>query len=210
MTRLVQHWKQRARQLRTEVYAVYVAYRDPRVPWHARLFAACVVGYAFSPIDLIPDPIPILGYVDDLILIPLGIKLALAMIPTEVMAESRESRKSAGHHPSGQTGQSSRRCCHCGDLVCVGGCDHRRYGASFQGLITCTATQRVELTRLAYHAAQHAHAADRLPRRVLRCLALVSRLWAEYTCRQSCLACCSSGFSIAPCLPYRLARHGGG
>lgn len=90
VTRFVQRWKQRARQLTAEVYAVYVAYRDPRVPWYARLFAACVVAYAFSPIDLIPDPIPLLGYVDDLILIPIGIKLALAMIPPEVMAESRE------------------------------------------------------------------------------------------------------------------------
>src|SRR5512139_3727555 len=84
-----ERWKQRARQLKVEVYALYLAYRDPRVPWYARLFAACVVGYAFSPIDLIPDPIPVLGYLDDLILIPLGVKLALAMIPAQVLAESR-------------------------------------------------------------------------------------------------------------------------
>ena len=90
MSRFVERWKRWGQQLKTEAYVVYVAYRDPRVPRYARLFAACVVGYAFSPIDLIPDPIPILGYVDDLILIPLGIKLALSMIPTEVMAESRE------------------------------------------------------------------------------------------------------------------------
>ena len=89
LARFAQRWKQWARQLKTEVYAIYVAYRDPRVPWYARAVAACVVAYAFSPIDLIPDPIPILGYVDDLILIPLGIKLALLMIPAEVMAESR-------------------------------------------------------------------------------------------------------------------------
>ncbi len=87
--RLTQHWKQWAGQLKTEVYAIYVAYRDPRTPWYARVFAACVVAYAFSPIDLIPDPIPVLGYLDDLILIPLGVKLALALIPPEVMAESR-------------------------------------------------------------------------------------------------------------------------
>jgi uncharacterized membrane protein YkvA (DUF1232 family) len=59
------------------------------VPWYARLFAACVVAYAFSPIDLIPDPIPVLGYLDDLVLIPLGIWLALKMIPPEVMADCR-------------------------------------------------------------------------------------------------------------------------
>lgn len=64
-----------------ETYALYLAYRDPRVPWYARVFAALVVGYAFSPIDLIPDPIPILGYLDDLILVPLGIALAVRMYP---------------------------------------------------------------------------------------------------------------------------------
>jgi uncharacterized membrane protein YkvA (DUF1232 family) len=83
-------WKQRARRLKIETYAICLAYKDPRVPWYARVFAACVVGYAFSPIDLVPDPIPILGYVDDLILIPLGIMLALKMIPQSVMSECRE------------------------------------------------------------------------------------------------------------------------
>ena len=85
--------KNKARQLKTEVYAIYLAYKDPRVPWYARILAVCVVGYAFSPIDLIPDPIPILGYLDDLILVPLGIALALKMIPKEVMAEYREQAK---------------------------------------------------------------------------------------------------------------------
>jgi uncharacterized membrane protein YkvA (DUF1232 family) len=89
-------WKQRARQLKVETYAVWLAYKDPRVPWYARVFAACVVGYAFSPIDLIPDPIPVLGYLDDLVLIPLGIALALRMIPPEVMAECRERAEAAG------------------------------------------------------------------------------------------------------------------
>lgn len=75
--------------MKIEVYTIYLAYKDPRVPWYARIFAACVVGYAFSPIDLIPDPIPILGYLDDLILVPLGIVLALKMIPKEVLVECR-------------------------------------------------------------------------------------------------------------------------
>jgi uncharacterized membrane protein YkvA (DUF1232 family) len=88
-------WKQRARQLKTEVYALYLAYKDPRVPWYARLFAACVVGYAFSPIDLIPDPIPVLGYLDDLVLVPLGITLAVKMIPAPVLAECREQAQVA-------------------------------------------------------------------------------------------------------------------
>jgi len=82
-------WKQRARQLKAETYALYLAYRDPRTPWFAQIFAAIVVGYAFSPIDLIPDFIPVLGYLDDLVLVPFGIWLALKMIPPEVMAESR-------------------------------------------------------------------------------------------------------------------------
>ena len=82
-------WKQRARALKVEVYALYLAYRDPRVPWYARIFAACVAGYAFSPIDLIPDFIPILGYLDDLVLIPLGVMLAVRMIPPDVLAECR-------------------------------------------------------------------------------------------------------------------------
>ena len=88
--RPIEKWRQRARQLKVEVYAIYLAYKDPRVPRPARLFAACVVGYAFSPIDLIPDFIPVLGYLDDLVLIPLGITLALKMIPPTVLVECRE------------------------------------------------------------------------------------------------------------------------
>ena len=90
MPQFLERWKQRAARLKIETYALYLAYRDPRVPLPARIFAACVVGYAFSPIDLIPDFIPILGYLDDLILVPLGIKLALRMIPENVLLESRE------------------------------------------------------------------------------------------------------------------------
>jgi uncharacterized membrane protein YkvA (DUF1232 family) len=93
MAPFIEQLRQRAKELKVELYAIYVAYRDPRVPWYARIFAACVVGYAFSPIDLIPDPIPVLGYLDDLILVPLGIKLALLMIPANVMDESREKAK---------------------------------------------------------------------------------------------------------------------
>lgn len=89
MRTFFENWKDQTKRLKVEVHALYLAYRDPRVPWHARIFAALVVGYAFSPIDLIPDFVPILGYLDDLILIPLGIKLALSLIPKEVMEESR-------------------------------------------------------------------------------------------------------------------------
>ena len=83
-------WKERVRLLRVEVYALYLACRDPRVPWYAKAFAACVVAYAFSPIDLIPDPIPVLGQLDDLVLVPLGVLLARRMIPKPILAECRE------------------------------------------------------------------------------------------------------------------------
>jgi uncharacterized membrane protein YkvA (DUF1232 family) len=89
-----------AQRLKLEVYALYLAYKDPRVPWYARLFAACVAGYAFSPIDLIPDPIPILGYLDDLVLIPLGVLLARRMIPDVVLAECREKAKDLAERPT--------------------------------------------------------------------------------------------------------------
>jgi uncharacterized membrane protein YkvA (DUF1232 family) len=93
MSELIEQWKEHARGLKAEVYALYLAYKDPRTPWYAKVFAAVVVGYAFSPIDLIPDPIPVLGYLDDLILIPLGAYLAVKMIPLQVMADSREKVK---------------------------------------------------------------------------------------------------------------------
>ena len=82
--------KRWASRLKAEVYALYLAYRDPRVPLYARVFAAIVVGYAFSPIDLIPDVIPVLGYLDDLVLVPLGVALAIRMIPAHVLVECRE------------------------------------------------------------------------------------------------------------------------
>ena len=88
-SKFLEMWKQKAWQLKIQVYALYLAYRNLRTPWYARLVAAIVVGYALSPIDLIPDFIPVLGYLDDLILVPLGIKIALKLIPEEVMAESR-------------------------------------------------------------------------------------------------------------------------
>jgi uncharacterized membrane protein YkvA (DUF1232 family) len=91
--KLTERLKRWARRLKTEVYALYLAYKDPRVSSYARVFAACVVGYAFSPIDLIPDPIPVLGYLDDLVLIPLGIALAIRMIPSGVLAECREKAR---------------------------------------------------------------------------------------------------------------------
>jgi uncharacterized membrane protein YkvA (DUF1232 family) len=87
--RTIERWKQKSRHLKIEIYALYLAYRDPRVPWYAKAFVALVVGYALSPIDLIPDFIPVLGYLDDLVLIPLGVAVALKMIPEKVMEDCR-------------------------------------------------------------------------------------------------------------------------
>ena len=84
------HWKQRARDLKQEIHALALACKDPRVPWYAKVLVGCVVAYALSPIDLIPDFIPVIGYLDDLILVPLGIYLLLKLIPDEVMAQCRE------------------------------------------------------------------------------------------------------------------------
>lgn len=86
---LLARWKQRAKLLTLEIRALSIAYLDPRVPWYAKVFMAVVIGYAISPIDLIPDFIPVLGYLDDLILLPLGIYLAVKMIPQGIMEECR-------------------------------------------------------------------------------------------------------------------------
>jgi uncharacterized membrane protein YkvA (DUF1232 family) len=88
-------WKKKARDLEMLTTALVFAYRDPRTPWYAKAFVAVIVAYAFSPIDLIPDFIPVLGYLDDFIIIPFGVTLALKMIPAEVMEESKI--KAAAH-----------------------------------------------------------------------------------------------------------------
>jgi uncharacterized membrane protein YkvA (DUF1232 family) len=88
-----QQWRKRAGELKTEIYAIYLAVKNPKVPWYAKGLAACVVAYALSPIDLIPDFIPVLGVLDDLILVPLGISIVIKMIPAEVLAECREKAR---------------------------------------------------------------------------------------------------------------------
>ena len=92
-----------AGRLKTELRALYLAYGDPRVPTHARVLAIVVVAYAFSPIDLIPDAIPILGYLDDLLLVPLGIAIAVRMIPRHVLAECRERAQTLAARPVNRT-----------------------------------------------------------------------------------------------------------
>jgi uncharacterized membrane protein YkvA (DUF1232 family) len=100
VSRVFRSWVQRARQLKRETYAVYLAMRDPRAPWPARIVAGLVVAYAFSPVDLIPDFIPVLGYLDDLIIVPLGIALTIKLLPPEVLAEARQ--RAAAAPPAGK------------------------------------------------------------------------------------------------------------
>jgi uncharacterized membrane protein YkvA (DUF1232 family) len=93
---LLKRLKQRARALKNEAVAVYLAARDPRTPWYAKALIFFVVAHTFSPIDLIPDFIPILGYLDDLIITPGGLWLAVRMIPPEVLAEARITAATQG------------------------------------------------------------------------------------------------------------------
>jgi uncharacterized membrane protein YkvA (DUF1232 family) len=92
-----------ALSLKRDVHAIYLASRDPRVPWYAKVVAGCVAVYALSPIDLIPDFIPVLGYLDDVIIVPLGILLVLNLVPPEIMAEHRAAA-SAAQRPISKAG----------------------------------------------------------------------------------------------------------
>jgi uncharacterized membrane protein YkvA (DUF1232 family) len=94
-------WKQRARRLSAQTYALYLAYRHPRTPWYAKAFAALIVGYVFSPIDPIPDFIPGVGLLDELVVVPIGVLLAAKMILPDVFEECREKARevAAGEKP---------------------------------------------------------------------------------------------------------------
>lgn len=91
----MQEWKQQVRKLKKQTYVIYLACKDARVPWYARALAAIIVAYALSPIDLIPDIIPIIGYLDDLILVPLGIVLVVRMIPPKILEDCRQQAEAA-------------------------------------------------------------------------------------------------------------------
>ena len=101
---LVESWfqkfKDKAREIRGQTFTLYQAYRHPATPWYAKVFAAVVVAYAFSPIDFIPDFIPVLGYLDDILLVPLGIMLAMKMIPEEALLSAREQAEKELENPS--------------------------------------------------------------------------------------------------------------
>ncbi|MBD0270558.1 MAG: DUF1232 domain-containing protein [Acetobacteraceae bacterium] len=96
--------KDRARAVRRDVHALWLAARDPRTPWYARAFALAVAAYALSPIDLIPDFVPVLGYLDEVILLPPAILLAIRLVPPEVMAEHRATAAAAQAKPVSRAG----------------------------------------------------------------------------------------------------------
>ena len=96
----LQDW---AQSIRRDVHAIYLAARDPRTPWYAKALAVCVAGYALSPIDLIPDFVPVLGYLDDLVIVPLGILAVLKLIPAEVMADNRAAAARTAGRPVSRT-----------------------------------------------------------------------------------------------------------
>jgi uncharacterized membrane protein YkvA (DUF1232 family) len=97
-------WIERARGLKRETAVVLAAARDPRLPWPVKLLAFSVVAYALSPIDLIPDFIPVLGHLDDVILVPLGIWLVVRLIPPRILAEHRAAAAAAGRPGRSITG----------------------------------------------------------------------------------------------------------
>jgi uncharacterized membrane protein YkvA (DUF1232 family) len=104
MSQRARHW---ALLVKRDVHAIYCAARDPRVPCYAKALAICVAGYALSPIDLIPDFVPILGYMDDVIIVPLGILIVVELIPPEIMAEHRALAAAT----QGRVRESYRRNC---------------------------------------------------------------------------------------------------
>src|SRR5690349_13135744 len=100
---MLESWKKWAKTIKRDAHALYLAARDPRVSWYAKALAFAVAAYAASPIDLIPDFIPVLGYLDDLLIVPLGIMLVIRLIPPEIMAEHRALATAAQDRPVSRT-----------------------------------------------------------------------------------------------------------
>jgi uncharacterized membrane protein YkvA (DUF1232 family) len=99
-TEMIETAKQWARKIKSDVVVLYIAGRDPRTPWNAKAVAIAVAAYAISPIDLIPDFIPVVGYLDDIIIVPIGIMLAVRLIPVDLMAEFRQAAVGRGRLPT--------------------------------------------------------------------------------------------------------------
>jgi uncharacterized membrane protein YkvA (DUF1232 family) len=109
-----------ARAIRRDAHAVYLAARDPRMPWYVKVLALCVAGYALSPIDLIPDFIPVLGYLDDIVLVPLGIAAVVSMIPADMMAEHRDAATRASERPMSRSAALAIVCVWVGSIALTG------------------------------------------------------------------------------------------
>jgi uncharacterized membrane protein YkvA (DUF1232 family) len=100
-------WRDRVRSLKRDVVAIALAVRDPRVPWYAKAVGVCVVAYALSPIDLIPDFVPVLGLLDDLVLVPLGLLLVVRLIPADILAEHRIAAAAVAERPVRRAGAAA-------------------------------------------------------------------------------------------------------
>ena len=119
--------KEWARVIKRDVHALYLASRDPRVPWYAKALAVAVAGYALSPIDLIPDFIPVVGYLDDVIIVPLGIMLVVRLIPPDIMAEHRELAAAAQERPISRTAALIIVCVWIASIALVGWLAYRYF-----------------------------------------------------------------------------------
>lgn len=99
----MKQWRQKAKELKREIYALTLACQNPKVPWYVKLLATCTIAYALSPIDLIPDFIPVLGLLDDLILLPLAIMSILKLIPPDIMDDCRRQAETAIASPQNKS-----------------------------------------------------------------------------------------------------------
>jgi uncharacterized membrane protein YkvA (DUF1232 family) len=109
------------------MHAIYLASRDPRVPWYAKALAIAVAGYALSPIDLIPDFVPVLGYLDDVIIVPLGILAVVKLIPPEIMAQHRDMASAAQESPVSRTAAGVVACIWIGSTAAAGWVAYRYF-----------------------------------------------------------------------------------
>jgi uncharacterized membrane protein YkvA (DUF1232 family) len=107
MFRAQANWHQRVRGLKRDVVAIALAVRDPRVPWYTKAVGVCVVAYALSPIDLIPDFVPVLGLLDDLVLVPLGLLLLVRLIPADILAKHRAAATAVVERPVSWAGAAA-------------------------------------------------------------------------------------------------------
>lgn len=117
--------------IKRDVHALYLAARDPRTPWYAKALALCVAGYALSPIDLIPDFIPVIGYLDDVILVPLGVLAVIKMIPPEVMAEHRQAAALAVDRPVSRSAAVIIACIWIASVALAGWLGYRYFAGRF-------------------------------------------------------------------------------